>query len=194
LSLVMPRERAAATVGDLVESAGGPMNLWVSVMRTFFGSLSRQVFDVEMAIAAKDFVWTAANLSARYALQFLFPVLLLYLVISTWPWLAPMGAIARFFGILLSIAITLVVPWKTGRIVAERHPGRELPAFLAVCAAALALSAISFALGSPWNSILSKEPWVLLHWKQIPTPWNPVLMLVSVILMRRRWLRKEGTA
>ena len=194
LSLVMPRQRAAATVGDLVESANGPMNLWVWVLRAFFGSLFRQAFaPAQMAIVAKDFVLTAAGLSVRYALQFLFPVVVLYLVIDAWPQWAPVGAIARLFGTLLSIAITLVVPWKTGRIVAERHPGKELPGFVAICAAALALNALSGALGTPWNSILSKEPWVLLRWNQIPSPWDPMLMLISMILMRRRWLRKEGT-
>jgi hypothetical protein len=191
----MPRERAAAAVGDLVESASGPVNLWVSVVSTFFRSLFHQVFDLpEMVIAAKDFVLTAAALSARYARHLLLPVLILYVLIRTWPQLAPVGSIAAFFGTLLSIAITLVVPWKTGRMVAERHPGKELPAFVAICAVGVALSAISVALGAPWNSILSKEPWVLLRWNQIPTPWNPVLMLISMILMRSRQVRKEGTA
>jgi len=190
----MPRERAAAAVGDLVESASGSVNLWVSVVSTFFGTLFHQVFEpAEMVIAAKDFVLTAAALSARYARHLLLPVLVLYVVIRTWPQLAPVGSIAGFFGTLLSMAITLVVPWKTGRMVAERHPGKELPAFVAICATGLALSAISGVLGTPWNSILSKEPWVLLRWNQIPIPWNPVLMLISMILMRRRWLRKEGT-
>src|SRR5262249_49318304 len=126
LSLVMPRERAAAAVGDLVESASGPVNLWVSVVSTFFGSLFRQVFEpAGVAIAVTAFVWTATALSTRYALQFLPPVLVLYVVIRTWPQFAPVGNIAGFFGTLLSIAITLVVPWKTGRMVAERHPGKE---------------------------------------------------------------------
>jgi hypothetical protein len=190
----MLRESAAATVGDLVESASGPVDLWVSLVRTFFGSLFRQWLAPSlMPIVAKDFVLIAAGLSARYARKFLLPVVVLYLVIDTWPQWAPVGALAGFFGILLGIAITLVVPWKTGRRVAERHPGRELPAFVAVCATALALSAISGALGTPWNSILSEEPWVLLRWNQIPTPWNPILMLISMILARRRWLRSGGT-
>ena len=194
LSLIMPRERAAATVGDLVESASGPLNLWVLVARTFFGSFFRQFFPpAQMAIVAKDFVGTAAGLSARYALRFLFPVVLLYLVISAWPQWTPAGAIARLFGILLGFAIHLVVPWKTGRIVAERHSGKELPAFVVICIVALALSAISEALGAPWNIALSQGPLVLLRWNQIPVPWNPVLMLISMILARRRWLQKEAT-
>src|SRR5262245_24699863 len=193
LSLVMPQERAAAAVGDLVESASGPVTLWCSVVRMFLASLFREVLGpAEMAIAAKDFVLTAFFLSASYARHFLVPVLVLYAVIRTWPELAPVGSIAAFFGTLLSIAITVVVPWKTGRTVAERHPGKELPAFVAICATGLVLSAISGALDTQWNSILSKEPWVLLRWNEIPTPWNPVLMLISMILVRGRWLRNGG--
>jgi hypothetical protein len=196
LSLVMPRERAAAVVGDLVESSSGPVSLWLSVVVTFLESLVRQFFEpVEMAMAAKDFVGTAAVLSVRYTRHLLLPVLILYVGILIWPQLTPAASIVVvLLGTLLSLAITLVVPWKTGRIVAERHPGKELPAFVAICAAGVALSAISSALGTPWNSILSEEPWVLLRWNQIPTPWNPVLMLISMILIRRRALHKADTA
>jgi hypothetical protein len=191
LSLVMRREQAAAVVGDLAESATGGASLWISVASAFFGSLFSRIFEArwEMACAAKDFLLTAAYLSARYALRFLFPVLIVYMAIWTWPLLAPLGAIAGLFGIMLKLAISLVAPWKTGRIVAERHPGKELPAFVVICAAALALSAASSLLGSPWTRILTEPPWVLLH--QIPAPWNPVLMLISMILARRRWLRQE---
>jgi hypothetical protein len=71
LSLIMPRERAAATVGDLVESASGPVDLWVCVVHTFFGSLFRQLLaPALMPIVVKDFVLIAADLSARYAFQF----------------------------------------------------------------------------------------------------------------------------
>ena len=193
LSLVMPRERAAATVGDLMESASGPVYLWVLVVRTFFGSLVRQMFaPAQVAIVAKDFVVAAAGLSARFALPLLFPVVVLYLAIEMRPQLAPVGGIAVLFGVLLSIAITLVVPWKSGRMVAERHPGKELQAFVVICAAALALSAISSDLGAPWNRMLSQGPLILLRWNEFPTPWNPVLMLISMILTRRRWLRKAG--
>jgi len=194
LSLVMPQERAAAAVGDLVESASGPVTLWCSVVRMFLGSLFREVLGpAEMVIAAKDFVLTTAFLSAGYARHLLLPVLVLYALIRTWPQLAPVGSVAGFFGTLLTIAITVVVPWKTGRTVAERHPGKELPAFVAIWTTGLALSAILGDLDIPWNSILLKEPWILLRWNQIPTPWNPVLMLISMILVRGRWLRKGGT-
>src|SRR5262245_1064229 len=173
LSLVMPRERAAAALGDLVESATGPVDLGVSVLDTFFVSLVRQLSAPALIPeVAKDFVLIAAELSTRYAIRFLFPVVVLYLVIDMLPQLAPVGNLAVFFGILLSIAITLVVPWKTGRMVAELHPGKELPAFVVVCAAGLTLHAISVALGAPWNDILLEGPLVLLRWSQIPTPWN----------------------
>jgi hypothetical protein len=45
----------------------------------------------------------------------------------------------------------------------------------------------SSVLGTPWNRMLSLEPWVLLRWNRIPTLWNPMLMLISMILTRRNW-------
>jgi hypothetical protein len=193
LSLVMPRERAAAIVGDLAESALAPVAVWLAVLRAFFGSLFQQLLTpAQMVSVAGDMVWITLSLTLRYAVPFLFPILILYVVVDAVPRLAPLGGLAGLFGAIMAIAITLVVPWKTGRIVAERNPGRELPAFVAMCAAGLALMATVEAVGAPWNSILWQPPLVLLGWERIPPPWNPVLMLISIILTRRRWLRAEG--
>jgi hypothetical protein len=147
----------------------------------------------EMASVVKDFVLTAADLTARYALRCLFPFLILYVVISVWPQWPTGWGIAALLGTLLRLAITLIVPWKTGRLVAERHPGKELPAFVTIYVAALALIELSSALGIPGYSIVSAEPWVVLRWNEIPTPWNPALMLFSMVLVRHRFLRNEVT-
>jgi hypothetical protein len=192
LSLVMPQQHAAAVVGDLAESAAGPVELWFAVLRAFFGSLFQQLLTpAEMATVARDTAVLALSLSVRYAASLLAPVVVLYLIIDAVPRLAALGALAGLFGALLTIAITLVVPWKMGRMMAERHPGRELPAFVGICVAVLAFTATAEAFGAPWNSILRDQPWVLLGWHQIPVPWNPVVILLSMILTRRRSFRRS---
>ena len=50
LSLVMPAERAAATVGDLAESSSGAVALWLAVMRTLLGAAFHQMRGEPMAV------------------------------------------------------------------------------------------------------------------------------------------------
>jgi hypothetical protein len=50
LSLVMPAERAAATVGDLTESSSGSLARWFVVMRTLLGTAFHQMRMEPMAV------------------------------------------------------------------------------------------------------------------------------------------------
>jgi hypothetical protein len=125
LALVTSRDRAASTVGDLVEeaTARGVFWFWSGVLRTAASLLWRDVAERPARMTGLAFRGLAIELSLS----------LLFLLLA-----GVVGAVIRSPGGLNSVgwrlffnAPTLVIPILIGRILARWAPGHELATCLA---------------------------------------------------------------
>lgn len=114
LSLVMPRDRASATAGDLVESSRGKLAFISALFRTTAGAALRQM---SLGTFAKAIVLTFV---LNYALRALFFGMLALGRGTTAAWMGPI------FGVLF----LLLSPILIGRLVAGWMPGRELAVWI----------------------------------------------------------------
>ncbi len=147
LSLVTSPERAASTVGDLMESASTRAGFWLGVLRTALSLLWGE-FAAEpatmMGLAFRGalletVILVAFVICAAFVGGFLGGVL--YLTGS-----APdPNPVIRTVGWILAYATAgLLVPFQIGRWLARRAPGRELAPVVALT---VLQSAITLALG-----------------------------------------------
>jgi hypothetical protein len=193
LSWVTSPERAAATVGDLLENASGPGTFWLGVLRT------------ALSLLWCEFASDPANMMGLafrgLMLQLAIVVGILLIIIIGGGFLgffaglfwhpagpaASINLVATAIGGLLGAGIAILVPFQVGRWMARRSPGREL-------APVVAFTILTFALvrsiGMFWDTegnifrfILSLAAglalWILF---QIP-------MFVGAL-----WVRKKQTS
>jgi len=155
LSLVTSPERAAATVGDLMENASELGMFWLGVLRTA-GSLLWREFAEDpanlMGLAFRGFLLQFALLLAFFAL-FLIPVGLAGLIAGLfWNPTANVFDFSVFatVGQVLGIGLTLLVSFQVGRWMARRSPGREL-------APVIAFTILDFAISSAAGMIFLRQ-------------------------------------
>jgi hypothetical protein len=145
LSLVTPPERAASTVGDLLEQrpARGTPWFWSNVLRTACSHIWR-----DLSSSPRQMMWLAfwgwlanweigALLSAGYVLA---PALFLH-VAPPPPWFHP----------VFTVMLCTIVPFLAGSMVARRSEGHELAAVFSVVSlmAAFQIIRIWCALPAP---------------------------------------------
>ena len=126
LSLVMPRERASATVGDLIEFPGGQFAFWRSVLSAAAGAAFRQLtFATMVEAVVLDIVFSAATILPYTAL-----------LIRTQPqgWLGKLA----FYGIA---PLSFIPAFLLARWLPNREVGGILSVFLGRAIFGLALSA-----------------------------------------------------
>jgi hypothetical protein len=194
LSLVAKPDRAASTVGDLVEEAStrGVLWFWSSVLRTAGSHLWHDLSDspLQMLWLALWGVATYHVLSAMFSL----------LVFSWWrvdlyhfgqlvgdqpsPWALPVILV------VVSTACPLLVGWEVGR----RSPGRELPPAFAAATLFAALYVVVLYVAA-MQLRRTGHPWPI----SIENPFTefcakPVFVVAGAILFRRRTLAKQKSA
>ena len=148
LSLVTSPDRAASTVGDLMESATtrGALWFWIGVLRTVLSMMWRDVAANPgrmMGLAGKGFL---VGLGLTFAC-FLVIIPVTFVVTR-----ASFSDLSAAFGswtfTLSSIFVAMVlVPFQQGRWLARRSPNQELAACLALAMLTAAVDAIPIALG-----------------------------------------------
>jgi hypothetical protein len=190
LALVAAPERAASTVGDLLEerSRRGRLWFWSSVLRT-----------------AASYVWqdlrTAKGRMLVLAIQGLFEtglafaalgLIVIPLWVSLWPYTNGLNSIyipPRVFYTLLIAGIT-VIPILVGWDRAKNSQGRELAAGLSIAGLYLAVNALQAVLH---GSLVSRE--------DVPIPytenflelagWQAFFVMTGALLHRLRAVRRS---
>ena len=156
LSLVTSSERAAATVGDLMENASGPgaFWFWISVLRTAL-SMLWQEYSADpvrtMGIAFQGLLLEIAMWGA-----FVICAALLGGLVGASSYFAGTAnaqhPVISALGPALAGAIAWgLIPFQVGRWLARRSPGREL----APCVAFMLLDLVTCGLGVIWEGIPS---------------------------------------
>jgi len=146
LSLVTSRERAAATVGDLMENASGVGTFWLGLLRTALSLLWSDV-------AANP--GRMARLSGGAFLLGLAWTFVCFLVVIPLTFVvghanfrdASTAFNSLTFNVSSIFVVMILVPFQQGRWVARRSPGHELAACLAVAILTAAVDGIPVALG-----------------------------------------------
>jgi hypothetical protein len=149
LALVTTSDRAAATVGDLMEGAQtrGALWFWASVVGTAFSIMWR---DVRAEPGKMAWLAVRANL---YGLGWiLLCTIPMFLVFFFWGgivgWTSGIGAIATnlnpwtggWAGYAGYLIFSLLIPFVTGRWIARKARGREMAVCLAVVSLRIAFS------------------------------------------------------
>jgi putative Ca2+/H+ antiporter (TMEM165/GDT1 family) len=166
LSLVMPRDRAAAVVGDFAEASRGSISFVVAIVRTWLGAVLHQLsVGLFFRAAGMTILWLIG-------LRAVFAVLLLG-GRRLFPGLVWMGPI-------LGIASLLVLPIFAGYFVARNTPGREIPAWVSL-----------IGLMMLWVVPIVLRPSLPLQLLAagFPAPATLMAMFFGVLAARRRYLR-----
>jgi hypothetical protein len=193
LSLVAAPDRAASTVGDLVEEAStrGVLWFWSSVLRTAGSHLWHDLTDIPLQM-----LWLALwGVATYHVLSAMFSLLAFILCQVDFdqtgrlifseppPWALPVILV------VVSTACPLLVGWKLGR----RSDGRELPAAFAVAALFVTVYVVFNVAamqlrrtGHPWPTTI-ENPFTEFCAK-------PVFAVAGAILFRRRTLAKQKSA
>jgi hypothetical protein len=174
LSLVTTPERAAATVGDLLENAASRSRFWFGVWRTAFSLLWRDFSGDParmMSLAFRGFLF-------RFSILFVLVVVLFIAIVF-------MGFLAGLFGHptditdvaihpivnavgeVLSVGLSIVVSFKAGRWMARRSPGRELAPVVAFTILGLVFATVGGLIGHFILRLVSGFAWNALL--EIPT-------------------------
>jgi hypothetical protein len=165
----MPRERAAATVGDLLGSMRVRFTFWPAVWRT---AASAAFSQLSMGAAA-----TALSLLA------------ITTIVSRWIFFAVLNWGGRTFpslawmGPILGVTFLLGMPLLIGRFVAGRMPGSEMAVWITYCLALLPMAI--FVSVTPTNSIPPLFTFV--------NPSGAVMVLVGSLLARIHSLKKAAS-
>jgi hypothetical protein len=128
LELVVPHDRAASTVGDLMEEAGarGASWFWVNIAGTFASALWGQFQAEPWRVAGLGFLGLAFAIAASLPIIFVESKII---PLPSWQWQAAQHA------------NSIIVSLLTGIWVARLAKGRELSASLAVIGVDLILAA-----------------------------------------------------
>ena len=182
LSLVTTPERAASTVGDLMESAPSRGRFWLGVLRTGVSLLWREV-----AVDPARMIGLAVRGTLLEIVMFMaFVILAAFLggiVGAVWYAAGIAGAshpITMAIGWVLAGAIGCVlIPFQIGRWLARRAPGRELAPGLAqsILSAVFTLMAAGFVGTNVFETVLS----VML---------GPIPMFAGAVWVRRKRLSR----
>jgi hypothetical protein len=144
LSLVTSPERAAATVGDLLENASELGTFWLGVLRTAVSLLWQEVAAHPARMTGLAFRGFLVGLGLLFVCFLIIIPLTLVLsrggvqdetIYASWPFTAA------------SILALILVPFQQGRWLARRSPGQELAACLALAILTATVDAIPVALG-----------------------------------------------
>jgi hypothetical protein len=147
LSLFTTHERAASTIGDLMEdrAARGSAWFWTSVCRTAL-ALLWSAFTVDRsffaAIALRGLLLNNFILSFGY---------LFVLLAET-----PFGALPMWVYVLIRAQIEAAAYFFTGRFVSRRAPGREIAASLAMLIAQAVFELAGLVLSGHWRILPSQ--------------------------------------
>ena len=164
LSLVMPRERSAAVVGDLLEASRGILRFWSVVVATVITTIVQEMVSSRQAIAMTAY---AVLLCLTYST--LFDALL------------TLSRLVRL-GLIPSFPFLLLMPIFVGRSVARLSDGKELAAWTAIaifaCTNWIAWKSV------PESSLLDYRFFALA----LPSPIHLPGMLIGVLSPRIRKL------
>jgi len=172
LSLVTTPERAAATVGDLIENVDSRGRFWLGVLRTALSLLWSDV----AADPGRMARLAGGAFLVGIALIFVCMLVIMPLVM-TLKYGDPNMWASRVFNVPSVLAVVILVPFLQGRWLARRSPGHELAACLALTILTAAVDGITVALGMETISGLTLS---------IASPLIP--MLAGVM-----WFRKKQT-
>lgn len=137
LSLVTTPERAAATVGDLLENASELGTFWLGVLRTAVSLLWREFAEDPanlMGLAFRGFLLELAIVVGIFVIFVIGGGFLGFFAGLFWhpgrP-VASLNLVATAIGGLLGAGIVILVPFQVGRWMARRAPGREVAPVIA---------------------------------------------------------------
>lgn len=186
LSLVVAPDRAASTVGDLVEetSSRGTRWFWSSLLRTAFSH-----FCYDLRISPLRTVGLAFwGLGASWILGLLFAAsvgMVRVKFVHSVPHWEPSLAL-----VLVVIAAPLLAGWE----VARRSAGRDLPAAFAVAAMLAAFYVASLYLSAMQEVRRIGIPWPGMQYAFTVFWVKALCVIAGAILFRRRSLAKRESA
>ena len=180
LSLVTSPERAASTVGDLMETAAdrGALAFWIGLLRTTFGFLWSDFAEDPrrtIVLAVQAFV-----LECVILIVFVTQVVLIGFAIGMSAYffgtpLFPHWALAGIAEVLKAFA-WIAIPLKASRWLARNSPGRKL-------APCLALTMISLAVRAAAHL---EEPMLGITYGVMLTILSPMTMFAGAVWDRRK--------
>ena len=157
LSLVTTPERAASTVGDLMENAAirGALWFWIAVLRTVFSIMWRDV------AANPGRMARLAGGAILLGLALLFVSFLVIIPVTFLVYRAgfqdPAPYESWMFTLSSIVAGMILVPFQQGRWLARRSPGQELAPCLAlaIVTAVLTVMTAGYFRTGAWEAVLS---------------------------------------
>jgi hypothetical protein len=139
LKLFTTPERAASAIGDMVEEAHGALRFWISVVRTVFSFIWRDISADPLYMAGLAIrAWLlSAALVVGFILALIIPAIpivgiLVGAGILNEKSLDPPSIWITAVGWLVGVLFLFTIPYRVGRWVARRAPGREIAACVAL--------------------------------------------------------------
>jgi hypothetical protein len=139
LKLFTTPERAASTVGDMVEEAHGALWFWISVVRTVFSFIWRDISGDPLYMAGLAIrAWLlSAAIVFGFILALIIPMSIIVGILGGVGILNdksfdPPSIWITAIGWLVAALFLIAIPYRVGRWVARRAPGREVAACLAL--------------------------------------------------------------
>ena len=188
LSLVMSPDRAAATVGDLIEDAVRPggLSFWIRVLRTGLAMLWREFSQdpaAMMGLAVRGFLLQCAFLLGFVVFVAVVAAFAAFFAGLIWdPVRSPNPLAVKLAQILGYVAAGAVVPFQAGRWMARRSPGKELAPSVALT---ILETAITLAMGLVWGPNALQVILSITVYQVVNLP-----MFAGAALVRRRRLSR----
>ena len=136
LALVLPRERAAAIAGDLMEDAPGALGFWTAISGVAWGSVRRDLETFAVPMAAGAAVWWIAYGFLSVCYTFIGNLVVYFMghhtgleLLVDLPWPPPPPSPESWIGPLFWWGM---IPYQIGASVARSWPGREVSAWAAL--------------------------------------------------------------
>jgi len=194
LSLVTSPERAAATVGDLLENTSGLGTLWFGVLRTAVSLLWREFSEDPanlMGLAFRGFLLELGMMLGIALVSIIAFVILGLIAGLMWHPMTPADftrpAIAATAWVYFGLAFWILVPLQVGRWMARRSPGREL----APIVASTILSFVVATAASMFWDMQDNFLHFILH-LVLALAWN--ILLQIPMFAGAAWVRKKQTS
>ena len=201
LSLVVPADRATATIGDFAEDAStrGSFWFWSSILQVIVSGLWNSLAERPLHLMGLALRAWAVNLVAVFAQIVVLPFLMV-MVLMPLTWLVPgIRSLPESVGITLGtvsgVLLWIAGIWLSGRWLARRAPTREVAACIALFLIQfLVINAVAAIVLTIWNNQIEK--FVAGHQGDLPAPSNFwinfvyfVILLAAAIQTRRTSLQ-----
>jgi hypothetical protein len=177
LSLVTGPERAAATAGDLIEGASGPLAFWKSATVTFLAMLWQRIAD-----APKEMGWFAASLLGQSLVWHTLVTGAVLFVAAFAVALKALDAPSWFLwlpAVIEGVGRSVLVPWVLGRWAVRKDQAAALAAVLCFECGLLLSSVVASILDISFPTPAGSR--VLLWQVLLPIPGGLVTIVAVVV-------------